>query len=140
VLTLNMLALILLVGIALATIVPALAVTLGTEPRQARHARGSTDAGDRVAGPVTGPILLGDRHGHATAISMPTPRPYTPPAGLPALIVDSPPTARGSRPADLAGVPISRRRSCSFCLDGTRTLLPGLPCDVCGAAPSGAAQ
>jgi hypothetical protein len=108
---------IVVVGVALTPGIVGIGVTLATEPHS-RHRRptATPDPGGRAAGPATGPTLLGDQHGAASTVEMPTARPYTTaPTGIPPLVVDSPTGARGHLPA---GMPVTRLRFCSLCLDG----------------------
>lgn len=125
-----------------ATVIIAYVVTTATEPPSerpraaGRHVAPSTP-GVRSAGPHTGPIYFGALHGTTSEIPVPTPRPFTPADGIPRLVVDSPPGARGVVPVDVADLPLAFRPSCSWCLDGVRVPHGLAFCPVCHCTTRG---
>lgn len=103
---------------------------------QARHARDSRPAPSApivVAQPSTRRHVV-DYAAAAAPIEMPTPRPYT--GGIPVLVVDGPPSTRGSRAAP--ELPVERRAWCSLCRDGEVILAATGACPWCGLTPAGA--
>jgi len=115
----SLVVLVIVLGIDLVTVTPARAgVTVDEVPKTER-------------------LLLGDQHGTATDITMPTGRAYVTDTPMPAdaappapLVVDSPPSARGLIPVrDLKIIPVP---SCSYCRDGEHPLTAGRPCAWCG--------
>lgn len=98
-------------------------VAAGAGATMPRHAADRTGP----AGPPTGPILLGQGAGVPDTIRMPRPRPYT--DGIPVLVVEGPPGARGTLPAD--GLPVEIKPSCSFCRDGL-IVMARSECPWCG--------
>ena len=111
------------VGCATLTAGWLLLTTEGTAP--ARH-RADPDL------PRTAPAPRGRRDlaAVATPIEFPAPRPFT--GGIPVLVVDGPPSTRGTQPAP--GLPYDVRPSCSLCRDGQVVLAGAGECPWCGCA------
>lgn len=137
------------VALSWVVILCGLAVILGLiadRPWRHRHVRREDELPTLLDSPRAEPRRAGEgraaRPGQpggapdTVAITAPTARPYA--AGLsnpdldtlPVLIVDSPPSMRGTLPTPDLGTPIVRRHCCSYCRDGADVI--GNSCAWCG--------
>lgn len=93
-------------------------------PRRARHVA-VVEARPRVGADVSTPSAPWRRS------PAPDTRPIRRDDGIPALVVDSPPGARGRLPVQ--GLPVVRKPSCTLCGDGVDVI--GEVCIWCGCRP-----
>lgn len=111
------------VGSAFSAVCALLAAFAGW-PRQARHVA-VAPARARAGADVTTPAAPWRRS------PAPDTRPIRQDDGIPALVVDSPPGARGRIPVQ--GLPVIRKPSCTLCGDGVDVIGP--VCVWCGHGP-----
>ena len=121
-LTLDQWAIILCSWVGCAIMTAGWLLATGDRSVQARH-RADPDLLRAVPGP-----RRPDYAAAAAPIEFPAPRPFT--GGIPVLVVDGPPSTRGSLPAP--GLPYDVRPSCSLCRDGQVVLAGTGACPWCG--------